>query len=213
MWSKSKQPLVLVEKLRRIVLASAPLVELDPVVAQIFDLWRKLTRHEIAEADAARQLQAWTTGDRTEAAWRQFIWEPLSDTVGDPILHYGWEINATLYLANGQPWWLVRANHNRARTGPSDNDKKQLAKVVERLGARDPARDLLYVMNHEELRWAHYYAWFHHGPLLETHVNARTRDLRIEEEGTPLADGFERVPRLDINNLPLPPTAEIKKES
>ena len=204
-WMKSKQIEPLTEKLRRIVLSSAPLNEIDTDLLRLFDFWRDETSGKFAHVSEQEQEE------RVNGIMRALdgkprnmglLWEPLSNVRGETIRHYGWYIEATIYLLNEQPWWFVKANHNRDRTGPTESEIKRLDKVIELLGCADCKRDLMRYANHADGLWARYYSWFHHGPLLETHENRKTHALRIVPEGTPLADGFERVPRLDINNLP-----------
>lgn len=67
--------------------------------------------------------------------------------------------------------------------------------VVGPLGA-DVRRDLIMDMHFVEAHWARYYTWFHTGPLYETHLNATTKDFRVVVEGTPVASGYQRMPRI-----------------
>ena len=186
----------LVEKLRLIVLSSAPLIEIPAAVAATFDLWRRLTREQLSEELAEAEMQQ--LGAVNLGALR-ILWEPLSDVVGDPISPGGWNITSTMYLLRGQPWWLVRAEHP-GRGEPSADAVATLETVVRLLGA-DAQRDLIMDMHFVEARWARYYTWFHTGSLYETHLNAATKDLRVVVEGTPVAPGYERMARIAADAL------------
>jgi hypothetical protein len=181
----------LVDKLRLIVLSSAPLFEIPAEINATLDIWRQLTRGTISEEEAEVAIQRLGAPD---LAAMKILWEPLSDSVGELIAPQGWNVTATMYLLNGQPWWLVRADHARP-SGPTRADDELLSSIVDRLGA-DPKRDLIMDMNFPEARWARYYTWFHSGPLYETHLNKTTVDLRVVPAGTQPAPGYERLPRI-----------------
>lgn len=158
-----------------------------------FDVWRRLTRDQISEEDAEAAMQQ--IGDADLKAMR-ILWEPLSDSVGNPIYPEDWNITATLYLLQGQPWWLVRADHS-GRSEPTAEAVTLLETIVDRLGA-DTRRDLIMDMHFVEARWARYYTWFHTGPLYETHFNSTTKDFRVVVENTPVERGYERIARADV---------------
>jgi hypothetical protein len=188
--------------------------ELAPAFEKILDLYRELDlnkgRGEAYQSDFQKRMDqcASTLTDADRPLW-------------EPIEIHGWKIEATLYLKNGQHWWLLHAVRKR-ETSPSDNDLVFLNKVLEHLGC-DPERNMIIGPKtkawaamadddaHEERR-AHgrddhmpfgWWTWCNRAPLFEVQVNKDKKNkkdmLRFVPLGTPEADGYVRMPSIDPN--------------
>lgn len=178
-------------KLRRIILSSAPLVEVDRSALEVFDFMRRATRGEIGpDETAVPALPELAAG---------CVWEPYSDAKGDVEKIYGWELSATLYCVDGKPWWLVRA-HNKLDEVPA-RAVAEVERVVDCLGA-DVQRDRIMNMafgggNGHSMWWT----WINQFPLLEMQVRKKPLDMRVVEEGSPLLPGYERIPRVSPRDV------------
>jgi hypothetical protein len=120
----------------------------------------------------------------------------------EPIDLYGWKIQATMYLQNGQLWWLLNAARRNEKE-PSDKDIALLDKVLDHLGA-DPKRDTIIgprssPAGYETLHFG-WWTWFNRWPLYEVQVNKgkRGQDMtRLVPHGTPASDGYQSI---DLND-------------
>ena len=185
----------LVDKLKTIVLSSTPLEEIPPKVNELFDLWRRIARGTLdstvleAEGEAIMQRLA-----DVSLADMRIMWEPLTDGYGEPIQPSGWSVRATMYLLNGQPWWLVEAKRD-PESPPTTAVDEALDKILDRLGA-DTKRDCVRDMPYPELGWMRIFTWFHVSPLMEMHRNEKTKDFYVAVEGVMPKPGYKREPRL-----------------
>lgn len=190
----------LVDKLNKIVLSSAPLEEIPPKVNELYELWRRIAQGTLdstvleAEGEAIMQRLA----DVSMSDMR-IMWEPLTDGYGEPIRPSGWSVQATMYLLNGQPWWMVEAKRD-PESPPTPADDGALDKIVDRLGA-DAKRDRIHDMPYPELGWMRIFTWFHAGPLMEMHRNEKTNDFYIAVEGAMPKPGYKREPRLTWKHI------------
>jgi len=122
----------------------------------------------------------------------------------EPIEVHGWEIQATMYLRDGQLWWLVHADRKNGRS-PSENDVKFLDKVLEHLGAvldrhviigprSSPAGEAPLPFG--------WWTWRNGGQLYEIQVNKdKKRDqdkIRIVPLGTRETDGYSSLRSQDL---------------
>lgn len=181
-----------VEKLRRIVLSGPAIEDLPPGMLSVLEAWRAHQHGKITDEEYMRTADAvgdpWPPGER-------LIWEPYSDARGEVESLYGWQVQATIFGINGQPWWLVKA-HRENSIDPTEKQFKMLDKAVEILGCHDTQRDLIRSFPDDEDRCTMFWSWFHTGPLLELHFHRKTHDMLVVNEGTPLKDGYERMERI-----------------
>jgi hypothetical protein len=178
-----------VDKLRRIVLSGPAIEELPPGMLPLLEAWRAHTHGKFTDDEYMRAVQhiGPPSGER-------LIWEPYSDERGEVEALYGWQLQATIFGINGQPWWFVKAHRENA-IAPTEQQFQMIEKVVELLGCHDTERDLIQEFPDEEGRWTMFWSWFHTGPLLEIHFH-KTRPMLVVNEGTPLKDGYTRMERI-----------------
>jgi hypothetical protein len=173
-------------KLRTIVLAGAPLVEIDREVLDMFEVMRKIMRAEISE-DAVVPTFPVTP------MLGKLMWEPYSDAKGNEEFVYGWHVRATLYCTNAKPWWLVRANNKLDE--PPARSIVEIERVVDCLGA-DVQRDRIMNCSFGGGRgYSMWWTWLNQLPLLEMQIRRKPFDIRHVQEGSPLPTGYERVGR------------------
>jgi hypothetical protein len=120
----------------------------------------------------------------------------------EPVEIYGWKIQATFYLQNGQLWWLVHAAR-RNESAPSAKDIVFLDKVLAHLGA-DPKRDMIIGPSSSPtgepplpFGW---WTWFNRSPLYEIQVNKDKKlkaMVRVVPLGAPETDGYQSLDALD----------------
>lgn len=166
--------------------------ELSPGIAKILELFRHAHRTKDGfhlKGDI----------DRVPADPNPMLWEPIEV--------HGWTIAASMYLQNGQLWWLVQARRCKEKsyfsaTGPSAKDIGFLHKVLEHLGA-DLERDVIIGPNssppgHPPLSFG-WWTWFNRDPLYDLQVKGQgsTAELRIVPLGTREDDGFTGVDLTD----------------
>ena len=120
----------------------------------------------------------------------QPLWEPVDI--------YGWKIQATMYLQNGQHWWLLHAVRRNEKE-PSEKDIAVLDKVLDHLGA-DPKRDTIIGPRSspagDPLMVFGWWTWFNRWPLYEIQTNKAKRGqnaMRIVPHGTRASDGYQPV--------------------
>jgi len=171
-------------KLRGIVLAGAPLYEADPLVIETFDLMRKIVRGEITEADNPVIPQF-------PESIKTWLWESFSDEKGENEKIFGWRLDATMYLASGKPWWLVRAQHHL----DDPPNVEQLESAIDFFGAdvkRDRIMNISFGHGHGYVMW---WTWINQFPMLEIQCRKDPPDMRIVPEGSPLPPGYTRLDR------------------
>jgi hypothetical protein len=129
--------------------------------------------------------------------------EPLPDPdpnppIWEPVEVHGWKIQATMYLLNGQLWWLAYAQRRNQST-PADNDIAFLEKIVAHLGA-DPKLDLIIgpassPPGEPPLPFG-WWTWFNRSDLLEIQINKAKKNkdaIRIVPLGAAESDGYVRL--------------------
>ena len=124
--------------------------------------------------------------------------------IWEPVEIYGWKIEASLYLQNGQLWWLVHAIRRNEKE-PSDKDIALLDKVLGHLGA-DPKRDMIIgprsgPADEPGLLPFGWWTWFNRAPLYEIQVNKdKKKDkekIRVVPLGARETDGYQSLDMLD----------------
>ena len=187
----------LVEKLRVVVLSSAPLEEIPPKVDQLFDVWRRIEHGTLdASLDSAVGTQIMNQLAGTDLASMRILWEPLSDGVGETLTPSGWAVRVTLYLSRGAPHWFVIASRAPSiDCQPTPEDDAVLARIISGLGG-DPERNLMRDTQLQETGWGRYFTWPQIGPLLEMHRKPKGQDFYLAEEGAEPKPGYECEPRL-----------------
>ena len=120
----------------------------------------------------------------------QPLWEPVDI--------YGWKIQATMYLQNGQHWWLAHAVRRNEKE-PGEKHIVVLDKVLDHLGA-DPKRDMIIGPRSspagESLMVFGWWTWFNRWPLYEIQTNKEKRGqdaMRVVPLGTRASDGYQPV--------------------
>ena len=179
-----------VDKLRRIVLSGPAVEELPPGMLPLLEAWRAHTHGKLTDDEymlAVGKIGA-PTGER-------LVWEPYSDKRGELESLYGWQLQATIFGINGQPWWLVKAHRDNA-IEPTSQQLQVIQRAVELLGCHDTRRDLIQEFSDEAGRLTKFWSWFHTGPLLEMHIHATTHKMKVVEAGSPLESGYTRLDRI-----------------
>ncbi len=156
--------------------------ELPPNLVRIIDMFRYTARTGDGSGlqAAIESLPPLSPEDRV-------LWEPAE--IG------GWVFNATMYLDNGQLWWLLHVQRKKVHT-PSAENIAFLDRVVEHLGA-DPQRDMIIGprstppgYNAIPFGW---WTWFNRQPLFEIHVHEAKKDLRVVPLGSRETDGYRSL--------------------
>ena len=166
--------------------------ELHPSITKVLDMYRHV--HESKGADAEALMQTASDADSLDT--------PIDDAarpIWEPVDLYGWKIEATFYLQNGQLWWLVHAIR-RNEHDPSVKDIALLEKVLVHLGA-DPVRDMIIgpksIPDGLPFGW---WTWFNRCPLYEIQVNKdktkKKEMVRIVPLGATESDGYESLDRI-----------------
>lgn len=175
------------ERLRMVILSGAHQLakELPPGFVKVLAIFQR-----VAKSGDASQLQeeiARIHSDHPDDP--KPLWEPVEI--------YGWKIEATLYLQNGQLWWLAHAARSNEKV-PSTKEMTFLDKVLEHLGA-DPTRDVIIgprssPAGEPPLPFG-WWTWFNQEPLYEIQVRGQKpkAQIRVVPLGTPEADGFVRL--------------------
>jgi hypothetical protein len=176
------------ERLRMVILSSAHQIakELPPGTAAILALFKRVA----ATGDGTGLKEEFDRICVAHADDPQPLWEPIDI--------YGWKMQATLYLDNGQLWWLLNAVRRNERE-PSEKDLLFLDKVLDYLGA-DPKRSMIIGPRSSppgaELLHFGWWTWFNRWPLFEVQVNKSKREremVRVVPLGTRPTDGYEQV--------------------
>jgi hypothetical protein len=176
------------DRLKMVILSGGHQVakELPPGIAEILELFK----HVAATGDGAGLKDAFDRICVVHADDPKPLWEPIDI--------YGWKIQATLYLQNGQHWWLFRAVRRNEKE-PSEKDIAFLDKVLDHLGA-DQKRDMIIgprsSLAGEPLLVFGWWTWFNRWPLYEIQVNKAKRGqdvMRIVPHGTRSSDGYQSV--------------------
>lgn len=163
------------------------------------EVHRRWNRGEIDEATVMREFPM-DQAASVELSDMRVMWEPVHTKKGEETLVFGWNVQATMYLSNGQPWWLVRASRAGA---PSEQDEAALDRIIEHLGG-DPNRDLITGIPGEDAADRHeiWLTWFNQLPLIDMlyHRNAKhvspDKRMLIVPRGAPEREGYERMPPL-----------------
>ena len=177
------------ERLKMVILSAAHrgAKELPPGVRKGLAIFRRA-----AETGGASGLEE--ECDQIERDYgdeKKLTWEPID--------LYGWNIVATMYLQDGQLWWLAHAVRKNEKS-PSDKEVAILNKVLEHLGAQ-PKRHVIIgpgssPAGHEVLPFG-WWTWQNRDLLYDIQVNKdkkRDRDkIRIVPLGTRATDGFETL--------------------
>ena len=177
------------EKLRMVILSGAHQLakELPPGLARILAVFA-----HVAKTGDGSMLQTQLASIPPDEA--KPLWEPAEI--------YGWSIQVTMYLENGQLWWLAHAERRNGNV-PSDKEMSFLDKVLEHLGA-DPARDAIIAPRSSPpgepplpFGW---WAWFNRQNLYEIQVNKQKKGqdaIRIVPLGTRGTAGYQSLDALD----------------
>lgn len=179
------------ERLRMVILSGGHQLarELGPGISRILEFFSRA-----AKSGDGRGLQA-EIADLPQDEHKP-LWEPIEV--------HGWKIQATMYLRDGQLWWLVHADRKNERV-PSEKDVKFLDKVLEHLGAvlerhaiigprSSPAGEALLPFG--------WWTWRNTWPLYEIQVNKdKKRDqdkIRVVPLGTRETDGYTSLRAQDL---------------
>lgn len=176
------------ERLRMVILSAAHQMakELPPGTAAILELFRRVA----STGDGTDLKEEFDRICAAHANEPQPLWEPADI--------YGWKMQATLYLDNGQLWWLLNAVRRNEKE-PSEKDLVFLDKVLDHLGA-DPNRSMIIGPRSSppgaELLHFGWWTWFNRWPLYEVQVNKTKRAsemVRVVPLGTHATDGYQPV--------------------
>ncbi len=185
-------------KLQQIVLSGAPLREINPTYKEVLDLIAqvKACQEGALPAEDAAQLQERMA--RLQLAHpelgKEMTWEPLSDGVGDPIRPWGWLFEATMYLLEGAPWWLVRAVHTTDT--PAANQLSRALQIVAIIGAQPERHRIMNSPLGPGHGYGMWWTWKHEGQLLEIHWrNGKQFGMKIVPQNTRVETGWERHDR------------------
>jgi hypothetical protein len=169
------------ERLRMVILSAGHQLakELPPGLAKILETFAR-----VAKSGDGRGLQeelAVVPQDEDLPLW-------------EPIEVHGWKIEATMYLRNGQLWWLVHASRRTAQA-PSEKDIKILDKVLEHLGAEPTHHAIIGPRSSptgEEALLLGWWTWRNGWLLYEIQIKGQGSDakLRIVPRGTRASDGY-----------------------
>jgi hypothetical protein len=186
------------ERLRMVILSAAHQLakELPPGMSKILAIFARVAK---SGGDGTLLQQEIAAVIKDHADEPKPLWEPIEI--------YGWSIEATLYLQNGQLWWLLHAVRRNERE-PSDKDIAFLDKVLDHLGA-DPKRDMIIGPSStppggERPLLFGWWTWFNRGPLFEIQANKdKKKDkekIRIVPLGTRPSDGYQSLDDLAEEN-------------
>lgn len=173
------------ERLRMTILSAGhqPAKEMPVGIFKILDLFRR-----VAQTGDGSTLQE--EMNRIEPDVETPLWEPIE-------IH-GWKIKATMYLQDGQLWWLVHASR-RSERSPSEKDIVFLDKILDHLGAQ-PKRHMIIGPTSsppgEPALPFGWWTWLNREPLYEVQVNKGKKGLemmRIVPLGTRPSDGYKFV--------------------
>ena len=184
------------EHLRLVIVSAAHQMakELPPGTIAILDLFKRVAKDGGGGPNLKEEFDRICIDHADEP---QPLWEPVDI--------YGWKIQATLYLQNGQPWWLLHAVRRNEKE-PSDKDIAILDKVLEQLGA-DTKRDVIIgprssPQGYETLHFG-WWTWLNRWPLFEVQVNrakSGSAVTRVVPLGTKPSDGYEAVELRDARD-------------
>lgn len=173
-----------VEHLRMVILSGGHQVarELPPGILRVLEAFERA-----AKTGDGRGLQEEISGLPPDEY--KPLWEPLDV--------YGWKLHATLYLRDGQLWWLVNAVRKNEAV-PRDKEVAFLDRVLEHLGAV-PGRHVIIGPRSsppgEPALPFGWWTWQNRWPLYDVQVNkssACDRDkIRIVPHGTRETEGYQ----------------------
>ena len=186
------------ERLRMVLLSSAHQIarELPSVLSRTLAIYGRV--HKTGDATGLQEEMGRVDDDGAPKP----LWEPVEI--------YGWKIEGTLYLQNGQLWWLLHAIRLNERQ-PRDKDIVLLDKVLEHLGA-DPQRDVIIgprtgPADEPGLLPFGWWTWFNRQPLYEVQVNKSKKGramMRVVPLGARETEGYESVDMRDAREAKEP---------
>lgn len=178
------------DRLKMVILSAAHQMakELPAGTAAVLDIFKRVAKDGGFRPDLKEEFDRICV---VHADDPQPLWEPVDI--------YGWKIQATMYIQNGQHWWLLHAVR-RNEKDPSDKDIAVLYKVLDHLGA-DPKRDVIIgplsgpasEPGRIPFGW---WTWFNRWPLFEVQVNKAKRGkdvMRIVPLGSRETEGYQFV--------------------
>ena len=177
------------ERLRVVIVSAAHQMakDLPAGTAAILDLFKRVAKDGGGGPNLKEEFDQICVAHANETPP---LWEPVDI--------YGWKIQATMYLQNGQHWWLAHAVRRNEKE-PSEKDIAVLDKVLDHLGA-DPKRDTIIGPRSSpagEPRMVFgWWTWFNRWPLYEIQTNKAKRGqdgMRIVPLGTRASDGYQSV--------------------
>lgn len=181
-----------IERLRMVIVSTAhPLAkELPPGLSEILAAFGRVAAS--GDASDLQQEIARIRGQLIDPNEILPLWEPEAV--------YGWRIQATMYLRDGELWWLVHAARANERT-PSETEISLLNKVLEHLGCQ-PKRHAIIAPTSSPpgepplpFGW---WTWQNRSPLYEVQVNPNKKSdrekIRIVPLGSRASDGYEPLP-------------------
>lgn len=181
--------------LRMVILSSAhPLAkELPPGFSKMLEVFARIAR----TGDGRGAQEEMDELRREHGDEPRPLWEPAEI--------YGWKIQATMYLRDGQLWWLVHAVRKNENT-PLDKHLVMLDKVLDHLGAvptRHAIIDPRSAPPGEPPLPFGWWTWQNRQPLYDVQVNKdKKRDadkIRIVPLGSRETDGYSSLPMDDID--------------
>jgi hypothetical protein len=183
-----------VEKLRMVILSGGHQLarELAPGFSRILESFARAAK----SGDGSGLQEEFANIPQDDH--KQQLWEPLEV--------HGWLIQSTMYLRDGQLWWLVHAVRKNERAPiPSDNDVKFLDKVLEQLGAVPVRHAIIGPRSSpagEPALPFGWWTWRNVWPLYEIQVNKDKRGdpdkIRIVPLGTRETDGYTSLRAQDF---------------
>lgn len=174
------------ERLRMVILSCGHQLarELPPGISGVLEIFAR-----VARTGDGRGLQEELARIPQDA--HKPLWEPIEV--------YGWVIQATMYLRDGQLWWLVHAERKNGGE-PSDKDSALLDKVLDHLGAVSARHMIISPRSSppgEPPLPFGWWTWQNHWPLYDVQVNKdKKRDqdkIRIVPLGTRGTDGYQAL--------------------
>ena len=179
------------EKLRMIIVSAAHRYakDLPPGLEKALAIYRRVVAEGGTRGDLVQELEA-IRGQHSNDVMP--LWEPATI--------YGWQFQATMYLRDGELWWLVHASRKNENV-PSEKEMTFLDKVLDHLGA-EPSRHAIISPRSsppdEDPVPFGWWTWKNRSQLFDIQVNEhapRDRDkMRIVPLGSRETDGYRSLP-------------------
>lgn len=182
-------------KLKNVILSSVDPSEAPPGFLEWISLHLKINRKQLSIEDIADDEHDELKFDNFVEGFAdmQFIWEPLSDAVGRPTDHYGWNVDLTMYANNGVAHWLAVASFAKKQLTAGDLDS--IARAIRQMGG-DPEADLVTIIPGDTSgKWQRWYTWKNHDELLDLHVMKFTPTGDEQRDAMLVASNMKLVPR------------------